>query len=450
MKKRDNFSGGLGFVIAAAASAVGLGNIWRFPYLAAKYGGGIFLLVYLVLVVTFGFSLMIAENAIGRKTGKSALGAFSALNKKYAFIGVLAFIVPCVILPYYNVIGGWVVKFLVSYIAGEHLAMADDQYFTSMLADPKTMALFQFIFSAATSAIIIMGVKNGIERFSKILMPILLLLAVAISIYSITLPGAMEGVKYLFIPNPANFSFVGVVAAMGQMFFSMSLAMGIMIAYGSYLPKSANLEKSVGHIEIFDTAVAILAGLMIIPAVFAFSHGDQTALAKGPTLMFVILPHVFQSMGLSTIIGTSFFALVLFAALTSSVSVMEAIVSSICDKTGFNRTKTAVVCGILSFLIGLLPIFGYNILSWVKFGKLDILDTMDFLTNSILMPVTALLTCIFIGWIIGVKVIDDEVELSGKFKRKKMFHIVIRYIAPVFIVAILVLSVLEGLKIIEI
>lgn len=450
MKKRDNFSGGFGFVIAAAGSAVGLGNIWRFPYLAAKYGGGMFLLVYLALVVTFGFSLMIAENALGRKTGKSALEAFGAINKKFGFVGFLALLVPCIILPYYNVIGGWVIKYLVGFISGAHRAMAEDSYFTDMLKNPSVMVLFQFLFNLATTLVIIRGVQKGIERVSRILMPVLIFLAVAIAVYSITLPGALEGVKYFLIPDFSHFSTLGLIAALGQMFFSMSLAMGIMIAYGSYLPKDSDLEKSVRHIEIFDTAIAILAGLMIIPAVFAFSNGDPKALSAGPSLMFVTLPKVFDEMGLSTVIGTAFFALVLFAALTSSVSVMEAIVSSICDKTSFKRTKVAAVVGVLSFLVGLLPALGYSVLSGVKIIGFDILDFMDFVTNSVLMPIVAILTCIFIGWVAGVKIIDDEVELSGQFKRKKMFHVMIKYIAPVLVAVILISSILSSMGIISI
>lgn len=459
MKKRDKFTGGIGFVLAAAGSAVGLGNIWRFPYLAARYGGGLFLFVYLIFVVTFGFSLMIAENAIGRKTGKSELEAFSVLNKKWGFIGVLSFIVPCVILPYYNVIGGWVIKYLVGFISGAHTQMSavtqdGKSYFETMLASPAVMIFYQFLFNLSTTVIIVRGIQKGIEKISTILMPILVILAVIISIYSMTLPGAMEGVKYFLIPNMKNFSVksfsMTLIAAMGQMFFSMSLAMGIMIAYGSYLPKDSDLEKSVTHIEIFDTGIAVLAGLMIIPAVFAFSNGDPDKLNAGPTLMFVTLPQVFEKMGMSTFIGITFFLLVLFAALTSSVSVMEAIVSAICDKTGWKRSKVAIVSGILSFLAGLLPALGFNVLSGIHIGSNTILDIMDFVTNSILMPITAFLTCIFVGWVIGVGTIDDEVELSGRFKRKKLFHVMIKYIAPVLIIVVLVSSILSGLGIIKI
>lgn len=449
MKNRNTFSSGLGFVLAAAGSAVGLGNIWRFPYLAAKYGGGIFLLFYILLVLSFGYTLMIAENAIGRKTGKSALCAFGELRKKWAFLGIIATIIPMIILPYYNVIGGWVMKYAVTFLSGNHTSAAQDGFFEGMLASPGQQILYQFIFSAVTTLVILRGVQKGVEKFSTILMPVLIALAIIVSIYSITLPGASKGIKYLFIPDFSHFSIQGILAALGQMFYSLSLAMGIMVAYGSYLPKDSNLEKNVSRIEIFDTGIAILAGLMIVPAVFAFSGGDESALGKGPGLMFITLPKVFESMGMSTVIGSVFFVLVLFAALTSSISIMEAIVSSLCDKFGWGRTKTTIGAGIASFLVGIPPILGYSLWDKVTLGGMTILDMMDFVTNSVLMPVCALLTCIFVAYIIGVNVIHDEVKLSSAFKRQKLFDIMIKYIAPVLIAAILISSILDAIGVIK-
>lgn len=451
MKKqhRGTFSGGLGFVLAAAGSAVGLGNIWRFPYLAAKYGGGIFLLFYILLVATFGFTLMVAENAIGRKTGKSGLCAFGELSKKWGFIGIIATLVPMIIQPYYNVIGGWVIEYTMTYVTGGHTAAAGDTFFTDMLASPLRLLLYQFIFSGITTFVILRGVQKGVEKFSTILMPVLIALAVFVAVYSISLPGASTGVKYFFVPDFSKFSIQGVLAAMGQMFYSLSLAMGIMIAYGSYLPKDSNLEKNVGRIEIFDTGIALIAGLMIVPAVFAFSNGDESALGKGPSLMFVTLPKVFESMGMSTVIGSVFFLLVLLAALTSSISIMEAIVSSLCDKFGWSRRNTTLGVGLGSFLFGIPPILGYSLWDKVTLGGLTILDMMDFITNSVLMPICALLTCIFVAYVIGVNVIHDEVKLSSKFKRQKMFDIMIKYVAPILITAILISSVLEALGVIK-
>lgn len=448
-ENRATFTGSLGFIMAAAASAIGLGNIWRFPYLAAKYGGSAFLIVYIILVLTFGFALMTAEIVIGRKTGSGPLTAFGRLNKKWGFIGVLATLVPVLILPYYNVIGGWVVNYTAGYLGGFYQDMASDTYFTDMLADPVRLIIVHVIFTAAITGIIMGGVTKGIERASKILMPVLFILAIAISVYSITLPGAMEGVKYFFVPNMEHFSLQGVLAAMGQMFFSLSLAMGIMVAYGSYLPKNSDIEKSVAQIEIFDTLIAILAGLMIIPAVFAFSGGDESALGKGPGLMFVTLPKVFASMGGTRLAGSAFFLLVLFAALTSAMSVMEAIVASVCDKFGWSRNKAAVASAIWSAVGGTVCILGYSVWSGVKFGKMDILDTVDFLTNSVIMPITALLTCIFVGYVFGVGNAKKEIISSGKFGREKLFNVMIKYIAPVFVIAVLVSSVLDAFGVIK-
>lgn len=449
MKKRSTFTGGLGFVMAAASSAIGLGNIWRFPYLAAKYGGSAFLIVYIILVLTFGFSLMIAENVLGRNTGKGPLVAFGEISRKWRFVGILATLVPVLILPYYNLIGGWVLNYTAGYIFGSFETMADDLYFTDFLSNPARLFLVELIFTGGVTTVIMCGVVNGIEKLSKVLMPILLLLAIAVSIYSIALPGAAEGVKYFFVPNLSHFSLQGILAAMGQMFFSLSLAMGIMITYGSYLPKTANIEKSVSQIELFDTIVAILAGLMIIPAVFAFSGGDESALGKGPGLMFITLPKVFASMGGTRIIGSLFFLLVLFAALTSAVSVMEAIVSSICDRFGLSRNRAAIITAVWAQAIGTLCALGYSVLSGVRIGGMDILDTLDFLTNSVLMPITAFLTCVFIGFVFGVDRVRKEILISGKFKREKIFTVMIKYIAPIFIIAILVSSVLDAVGIIK-
>ena len=398
MEKRSTFTGSFGFVMAAASSAIGLGNIWRFPYLAAKYGGSAFLLVYIILVVSFGFALMIAENVIGRKTGKGPLAAFSHINKKWGFVGFLATIIPALILPYYNVIGGWVVNYMATYISGSYPeAGGASQFFSDMLLDPARLITVQVIFTLIVTAVVVCGIQKGIERFSKILMPILFVLAIAIAVYSITLPGAMEGVKYFFVPDLKRLSLEGILAAMGQMFYSLSLAMGIMITYGSYLPKDSDIEKSVSQIEIFDTLIAILAGLMIIPAVFAF---DKSQLSAGPGLMFITLPEVFMSMGGTRIIGILFFVLVLFAALTSAISLTEALVTSLCDKFKWNRMVSIAIVCVWSIILGIACILGYSSWSHVRFfGGLDILDSLDFITNSVFMPITALLTCILVGYV---------------------------------------------------
>ena len=449
-EKRSSFTGKIGFVLAAAGSAVGLGNIWRFPYLAAKYGGGIFLLVYIALAVTFGFALMCAEIAIGRKTGLSAVKAFGALNKKYSFIGWIASIIPMIILPYYSVIGGWVTKYIAVFVTGKGKAAAGDEYFTDFISRPFEPIGWFLLFIGLTALIVLFGVEKGVEKVSKWMMPILVVLTIIIAVYGLFMPGAMDGLIYYIKPDFSKFSATTVLAAMGQLFYSMSLAMGIMITYGSYMKKDINLESSVRQIEIFDTGIAFLAGLMIIPAVFAFSGGDEAALGKGPSLMFITLPKVFESMTGGTFIGALFFIMVFFAALTSSISLMETVVSIVDDKLGWGRKKTCVIVFIGSVVLGLPSCLGFGVLSGFSIGGLTFLDMFDFISNSVLMPIVALLTCIFVGYVIKPKALTDEIELTGKFKGKKLFNVVIKYIAPIFIVLILISSVLDALGIVKI
>ncbi len=449
-EKRSNFTGKIGFVLAAAGSAVGLGNIWRFPYLAAKYGGGIFLLVYLVLALTFGFALMTAEISLGRKTGLSAIGAFKTLNKKFAFLGWLAALVPIIILPYYCVIGGWVTKYLFAFISGNGISAAADSYFGGFISQPIAPVGWFLIFLGITALVVALGVEKGVEKVSKIMMPVLVVLSLFVAIYGMFLPGAIDGVKYYIIPDFSKFSVTTVLAAMGQLFYSMSLAMGIMITYGSYMKKEVNLDSSVKQIEIFDTGIAFLAGLMIIPAVFAFSGGTPEALGKGPSLMFIALPKVFESMYGGQIIGTLFFILVLFAALTSSISIMETIVSIVCDKLKLSRIKACIIVFIGAILLGLPSTLGYSVWSEVKIIGLQFLDFFDFISNNVLMPIVAFLTCVFVGYIIKPKALIDEVKISSPFKREKLFTIIIKYFAPICIILILVSSILDVFGILKI
>ncbi len=449
-EKRSSFTGKIGFVLAAAGSAVGLGNIWRFPYLAAKYGGGIFLLVYLILTLTFGFALMVAEIAIGRKTGLSAVGAFKKLDKRYGFIGVIGSIVPMIILPYYCVIGGWVTKYLAVFLTGEAHLASTDGYFDSFIAKPLEPVGWFLLYLALTAMVVLLGVEKGIEKVSKIMMPVLIALILFVSIYALFMPGAIDGLIYYIKPDFSKFSITTVLAAMGQLFYSLSLAMGIMITYGSYMKKDISLEGSVKQIEVFDTSVAFLAGLMIVPSVFAFSGGNEEALNKGPGLMFVTLPKVFDSMAGGIIVGTVFFLLVLLAALTSSISLMETVVSIVKDKFGWDRKVVCSVVLLGCIIIGLPSALGYGVLGGIKILGKEFLDFFDFISNSVLMPIVALFTCIFVGYVIKTKAITDEVELTGRFKRRRLFEVVIKYIAPIFIVLILITSILEGFKIIEI
>lgn len=444
-KKRSHFSGRLGFILAAAGSAVGLGNIWRFPYLAAKYGGGLFLIIYLILVFTLGYTVMTSEIAIGRKTGQSPWNAFAQLNKKYKFIGIILSIVPFIILSYYSVIGGWVIKYLCTYLTGGHAAAAGDDFFSNFISQPFEPLIWAVVFVLLCFIVVVRGVKNGIEKASKILMPVLVLLSIAVAVFSVIQPGAMEGVKYFLIPNFSDFKPETILAAMGQMFYSLSLAMGIMITFGSYLKKEDDIEKSVGRIELFDTAIAILAGLMIIPAVSAFNNGDMSKMNAGPGLMFQTLPKVFDSMGMGTIVGVLFFLLVLFAAATSAISLMEAVVATVCDKTRLSRTQSTILVTVGAILLGIPSSLGNGVLADFTIFGFQFLDFMDFITNAVLMPIGALLTCLFVGYVIKCRVVCDEVKLSSKFRREKMFIIITKYVAPICIIAILISSILDSL-----
>ena len=449
MNQRSNFTSKIGFVLAAAGSAVGLGNLWRFPYLAAQYGGGTFLLVYLILAVTFGFALMIAEIGIGRKTGLSAIGAYEKLNKKFGFVGVLTAAVPIIILPYYSVIGGWIIKYFVTFISGSAHAAADDSYFGGFIGSPIEPIGWFFLFIALTAVIVLFGVEKGIEKVSKVMMPILAVLTVGIAVYVVTRPGAMDGVLYYIKPNFKDFSPTTIFAAMGQLFYSMSLAMGIMVTYGSYMKKDNHMEKSVRQIELFDTAIAFMAGLMIVPAAYTFYGGSTEELKKGPTLMFVILPKVFDQMPgiMGTVIGVAFFLLVFFAALTSSISLMETVVSIVMDKTKWGRKTSCVAVFVFSLLMGIPSSLGFNIWGHITFlNGLTFLDLFDFVSNSVIMPIVAFFTCVLVGFVIKPKTIVDEVKVTdGTFKSEKLFTVMIKWIAPIFILAILAFSVAEGM-----
>lgn len=449
-EKRSSFTGKIGFVLAAAGSAVGLGNIWRFPYLAAKYGGGIFLLVYVLLSVTFGFALMIAEISIGRKTKLSPIGAFRALDKRFSFVGVLAAVVPAIILPYYSVIGGWVMKYIVGFVGGQGSLMASDTYFGNYIGSVAEPLVWFAAFIGITALVVLLGVDKGVEKVSKVMMPVLIVLVLFIAIYSmIAVDGAWEGVLYYIKPDFSKFSIMTVVAAMGQLFYSMSLAMGIMITFGSYMKKDISIEKSVHQIEIFDTGVAFLAGLMIIPAVFAF--GGEAALGQsGPSLMFVTLPKIFDTMPGGAVIGAVFFIMVFFAALTSSISLMETVVSTLLDKVNINRKLCSVFVLGFSLVVGSLSSLGYSAWSEFTLIGMQILDFFDFISNSIIMPIVALATAVFVGFFLKPRSVIEEVELSGEFKQKKLFSVVIRYVAPVCILAILISSVLSAFGVIKI
>ncbi len=437
-KKRSSFTNGIGFVLAAAGSAVGLGNLWRFPYLAAQYGGGIFILVYIILALTFGFTLMSTEIAIGRKTQKSPSVAYKEVHPKFGFLGYFATFVPIIILPYYCVIGGWVIKYMATFISGSGLDAAADDYFSDFIANPTSPLLFFVIFLAATTLIIILGVNRGIEKITRFLMPMLIILSVVICIFVARIPGAGAGIRFYLFPDVSKFSFMTICSAMGQIFFSMSLAMGIMVTYGSYTKPETNLSRSVNQIEIFDTAIALLAGFMVVPAIYVFS-GEAGAKANGPGLLFVALPKIFEQMPMGTLIGILFFVLVLFAALTSSISIMEAVVSSFMDRFHISRRQGIIIAVLIAVALGVPSSLGNGIWANVRILGMDFLTFFDYLSNSLVMPFVALCTCLLIGWFVKPKYVTDEITRNGeKMRREKLYRVMIRYIAPVLLAIILI------------
>ena len=456
MKQKNGFSGQIGFVFAAAGSAVGVGNLWRFPYLAAKDGGGLFLVIYLILVLTFGFTLLTTDIAIGRKTGKSAIYAYESMRKKWKFLGVLTFLVPVLIMTYYAVIGGWILKYITIYLLGSGEEAVSDNCFTSFISSPSSVA-FGLIFMLLTALIVYNGVEKGIERVSKFIMPVLLIMVIGIAIFSLTLKNTLEdgtvrtglqGLKVYLTPDFSGLTlqrFLQVMLdAMSQLFFSLSVSMGIMITYGSYVKKDVDLNKSVAQIELMDTAVAFLAGVMIIPAVFVFSGLE--GMSAGPGLMFVSLPKVFYRMGFAgRMVGILFFVLAGFAALTSCISVLESIVANCMELLHTERKKTTKVLSVIYLAATAVIALGYSLfyveapLPNGSTGQL--LDIMDYISNSFLMPFISLLSSILIGWIMKPDWIAEEMELNGtKFKRKRLYNVMICYIMPVIMLVLFLQS----------
>lgn len=440
MAERHLFSNRMGFILATAGAAVGLGNIWRFPYLAAEYGGGIFLLIYLLLVVTLGFTIMITEIAIGRSTGCGVLGAFAKISRKWRFIGYLSLMVPCIILPYYSVIGGWVMKYGFEFITGGGAGIASNAegFFAAFTGSIASPIFWSVLFILITAVIMLFGVKKGVERTSRVLMPVLFVMLIGLAIYCICMPGGLDGLAYYLYPGFSKFSFEAVVAAMGQLFYSLTLGFGVMITYGSYLAKKENLEKSVHIIEIFDTGVAVLAGLLIVPAAFVFSGGSPESLGAGPGLMFEALPQVFETFPGGDIVGALFFICVFFAALTSAICMYEVPVAALMEKFSIRRPAAVGIVTVFSIAVAVFVCLGYNVLDFVAIAGYNIFGMLDFFANSLLLPVVAILTCLLIGWIVKPKVVIDEIEDGGHvFKMKKIYLFVLKYFAPVAITLIL-------------
>ena len=456
-KKSSHFSGQIGFVLAAAGSAVGVGNLWRFPYLAAKDGGGLFLIVYLVLGLTFGFTLLTSDIAIGRRTKESAIGAYSKMQERWKFLGILTFLVPVLIMTYYAVIGGWITRYAVVYLSGQAEAAARDGYFTSFITSPVSPVIFALLFMGVTALIVYNGVEGGIERVSKCMMPVLLVLVVIIAGYSLTLHHVdadgqvrtgMEGFLYYIRPDLEGITlrrFLQILLdAMSQMFFSLSVSMGIMITYGSYVKPEVDLNRAVNQIEIFDTGVALLAGAMIIPAVYVFSGTE--GMSAGPSLMFISLPKVFAAMGKAGVfMGILFFVAAIFATLTSCISVLESITANCMEIFHTERKKTVLVLAVIYLAASAVIALGYSVfyfeITLPNGSGAQLLDVMDYISNSVMMPFIALLSAILIGWIKTPDYVIGEMERNGEtFGRKAIYRVMIRYIAPLMMLVLFLQS----------
>ena len=456
-KKKGGFSSSIGFVLAAAGSAVGVGNVWRFPYLAARDGGGLFLLIYLILVLTFGFTLLTTDIALGRRTGKNAWHAFGSIHPKWAWLGKLTFLVPVLIMTYYSVIGGWILKYSTIYFTGQATDAAQDSFFTNFITSPVSPIVFMLLFLCLCAVVVYMGVEKGIEKFSKFVMPTLLLLIIGVAVYSLTLRHTdasgtvrtgLEGLKLYLVPNLEGLTFSRFLSilldAMSQLFFSLSVSMGIMITYGSYVKKDVDLSQSIHQVELFDTGVALLAGAMIIPAIYVFVGVE--GMSSGPSLMFVSLPKVFTSMGpAGTVLGAAFFVMILFAALTSCVSILETLVSTCMDLFHASRKTVSLVIAVLAAVSSVIICLGYNVfffdLTLPNGNSAQLLDLVDYISNSFLMPLISLLTCLFIGWVVGPQWIGEEMEVGGaKFKQKKLYAFMIRWPAPIIMAVLFVQS----------
>ncbi len=443
MSEKSSFTSQMGFVLATAGAAVGLGNIWRFPYLAAEYGGGIFLITYLCMIFTVGFILVLTESALGRKTGSGVICAFEKISRKWGWLGYLVAIVPLLILSFYAVVAGWVIHYMVMFFTGNGAEAAATGYFEAFTADPFLPAFWTVLFILGTAFIVIRGVSRGIERINRILMPVLLGLLAALALYCLTMPGGLDGLAYFLTPDFSQFSPDLVLAAMGQMFFTLMIGSGVIVTYGSYMSKKDNLVKSAHAVDFFDTAVALLAGVLVICAVFAFSGGSPETLGSGPALMFIALPAVFVTSPIATILGGGFFLLVLFAAITSSVSMYEVATASFIERFSLSRKKVVIGITIYAIISAIIVSLGYGVLDFIQINGMNILDMMDYLANNILLPLASLLMCIVAGWVIKPQGIIDEITEEGvSFRGQRLFSFMLRWVVPVVIAAILISGVL--------
>ena len=455
--KKAGFSNRLGFILATAGSAVGLGNIWRFPYLAARDGGGLFLLIYLLVSLTFGFSFLVTELALGRRTQKHSLELFGSIKPGWNFLGKLTFIVPFLIMTYYPIIGGWVLKYCFDFLCGKGQATATNDFFSNFLNSPGELLFWMLVYLFLTAIIVYFGVEKGIEKFSKIIMPGLVLIIIGIAIYSLGLKytdmngetrTAFQGLKIYLLPNFNRMTFNKFLEialdAVCQAFYSLGLSMGIMLTYGVYAKKDTSMESATQQITLFDVIISFLAGFIIVPAVYIFLGKD--AMSAGPGLLFISLPKIFNTMGLAgQIIGAIFFIMVAFAALTSSISILEAVVASSMELFKTSREKSCVLNSFMIAFLSILVCLGFNLFYFdfkLPNGQIgQLLDIVDYLCGNFLMPLVAFLTCVFVGWVVKPNFVIEEMEFNNhKFKSKNIYAFTIKYVAPIIMLILFIES----------
>ncbi|MDX1342212.1 MAG: sodium-dependent transporter [Reinekea sp.] len=449
--QRDGFSGRLGIIAAAAGSAIGLGNIWKFPYITGEYGGAAFILVYLICIAFIGLPIMLAEFVVGRRAQKNAIGAFKAEapGSKWFLTGALGIITAFILLSFYGVVSGWTLHYLGLSALNSLADQTPEQLgnvFGAFIADPWLPVFWQVLFMGLCVAVVLGGVKNGIERYSKILMPLLFVILIVLAVRSLTLPGAAKGIEFLFSPDFSKLNMKAVLAAMGHAFFSLSLGMGTMITYGSYIGKQENLGVTAVQVSVADTVIALIAGLAIFPAVFAFGIEPSS----GPGLVFITLPNVFGQMPFGSGFAMLFFALLAVAALTSAISILEVIVAYLDEEFGWKRkTSTLAVAGAVT-LVGALLSQGNGILSWLKLpflisGEVSHMNIFDWFISlsDQLLPIGGFFIALFVGWKLDKKAVADELSNDGKLAIAYLavYRITLKLIAPAAIAFVFLASI---------
>jgi len=435
---RDSFGSKFGVIAAAAGSAVGLGNIWRFPLVTTQNGGGAFLLLYVGFILIIGIPVMLSEFSIGRKAQLNAFGSFKKIapNTPWFMVGFLGIVTAFAILAFYSTVAGWTLEYFLQAVSGKLMKAENmERHFANFSTDPYRPVIWQLVFMILTAFVVFAGVKKGIEKFTKILMPVLVILILFVVFRSVTLDGAMEGVKYLFVPDWSAVNFKTVLMALGQAAFSLSIGMGTLITYGSYIKKNNNLLKTSSQVALADTSIAILSSLMVIPAIFAFSAGSVGEMSPGPGLVFEVLPNVFKAMPGGSFVAIIFFFLLSVAALTSTISVLEVVVAYLKEEIKMSRGKATLIASISISVLGVLATLSFSTLSDVSVLGYTIFGILNYASANVMLTFGALLIVIFVGWSMGKSKFLAEISNQGTIS-SKLFGIVffiIRYIAPVAI-----------------